>query len=46
MTPGFQNFGGTRTGLFKAHISLKYFEGGVPANLNLDRPYLAAIQGK
>ena len=40
LTPGFQNFGGTRTAYFRAHISLKYFESGVPANLNLDRPYI------
>jgi hypothetical protein len=40
VAPIFQNFGGTRTKYFKAHASLKYFEGGVPNNLDPSKPYL------
>lgn len=41
IVPSFHNFGGTRTAGFKAWLSVKYFEGGVPNNLDLGKPYNA-----
>lgn len=38
--PTFQNFGTTRTSHFKAVINLKYFDGGIPNNLDVTKPYL------
>jgi hypothetical protein len=38
--PTFQNFGGTRTNSFKAVINLKFFEGAIPNNLDVSKPYL------
>src|ERR1700676_1116245 len=35
----FNNFGATRTASFQAWNSIKYFEGGVPNNLDLGKPY-------
>jgi hypothetical protein len=34
----FQNVGGSRTDHFSGFLSVKYFEGGVPNNLDLTRP--------
>jgi hypothetical protein len=35
----FQNYGGTRTGHFKAWSHIKYFDKEVPNNLDLSKPY-------
>lgn len=40
VNPIFQNFGGTRTDRFRAFASLKYFDGAIPNNLDLSKPYL------
>jgi hypothetical protein len=40
VAPTFQNYGSTRTNSFKATVSLKYFDGGIPNNLDVTKPYL------
>jgi hypothetical protein len=37
--PQFHNWGSTRTGHFVAWASLKYFDGDVPNNLDLSKPF-------
>jgi hypothetical protein len=45
VVPNFQNFGGTRTHHFRGNINVKYYEGGIPNNIDLSKPYLnVAVQ--
>jgi hypothetical protein len=37
--PVFQNYGSTRTATFTAWASIKYFDGGVPNNQDLTKPF-------
>jgi hypothetical protein len=45
VVPTFQNFGGTRTNSFKTVINLKFFDGGIPENLDVSKPYLKVEAG-
>lgn len=36
----FHNFGATRTASFQGWVSIKYFDGAVPNNIDVNKPYL------